>query len=555
MPKARRKLKPLRRISADEFARRLKQTVDETDKRFAFFLGAGCSVSSGIADAGGLVRDHWLPRLRDLRAPQCKDLDAWAKEEMPAYDPKNPAASYGDVMEKLFLHAEERQREVEALCDGRFPGFGYATTAGLVMLPDGCFNVVLTTNFDDLVADALYLFTQGRPLVIQHESLASFIRPTRTRPIIVKLHGDHRLSPQNTAQETDTLKEEIEKQVRTLLHDRGLIIVGYGGNDHGICKMLEALPEEALPLGVYWVGAREPRTAIRPWLQSRDAVWVDKADFDELMLLVRNVFDLPHPDRKRFDEVFERYTQTYKALSGRVTALPDTAPDAPALKQAVERTDQSLPDEFAVDAAATRLLDTNPDEADAIYAKGVEQFPNSAWLLVTYANFLENVRQEYDRAEHFYNRAIDIDPKDSFAHSSYATFLYHVRQDYDLAQEHYQRAVTAEPDDAWASNYYALFLADVRKDFTQARHHHERAVSADPQNEFFLVDYAIFLENMGEYDQAEPYYRRSIAARPDYEYALHAYATFLQDIRQQPDLADEYFRRADAARERPTSKA
>ena len=74
----------------------------------------------------------------------------------------------------------------------------------------------ITTNFDDLLADALYLFTNSRPLVIQHESLAAFIRPTRTRPLVVKLHGDHRLAPRNTALETEALETEIAHELATL---------------------------------------------------------------------------------------------------------------------------------------------------------------------------------------------------------------------------------------------------------------------------------------------------------------------------------------------------
>lgn len=139
--------KPLRKVTANEFARRLKATSEEADKPFAFFLGAGCSVSSGIPAAGALVMDHWLPRLRDLRAPERKDLQTWAKEELPGYDPQNPSALYGQLIEGLFLYPEERQREIERLCDGRFPGFGYAALSSLMALVGGRFNIVLTTNF------------------------------------------------------------------------------------------------------------------------------------------------------------------------------------------------------------------------------------------------------------------------------------------------------------------------------------------------------------------------------------------------------------------------
>lgn len=457
--------KALRKISADEFARRLGQTTSEQDKRFAFFIGAGCSVSSGIPGAGGLVKDNWLPRLRDFLAPNRKDLDTWAKEEISGYRPRNPASSYGPVMERLFLHLEERQRELESLCEGRFPGFGYAVLANLLAHQSGCFNVALTTNFDDLMPDALYLFTQARPLTIQHESLAQFIRPTRTRPLVVKLHGDHRLSPLNTSEETDRLKGDIETQVAALLNDRGLIFIGYGGNDHGIRKMLDGLPAAALPLGVFWVSGAEPKGQIRPWLESREAIWVEKHDFDELMLLIRDVFDLPHPERKRFDNVFEKYTDTYKMLSARVTTLPDTAPDAAALKEAVERADEAFPNWMAPLMAANRLEITDPDGADAIYAKGIEQFPDSASLLTSYGVFLKHVRKDYDQAEECYRRALNADPDRASTLGNYAILLKDVRKDYDRAEEYYRRALDANPDEANnLANYAGFLLARGRSD-------------------------------------------------------------------------------------------
>ena len=173
---------PLRGITAGELARRLRKMCEHPDSRFAFFLGAGCSVSSGIPDAASLLKKQWLPRLRDLRNPERQDLDKWAKEQFPDYDPANPLACYGDVMRELFLLPEEQQREIEALCESRFPGFGYAVLAGLMTMDNARFNVVLTTNFDDLIPDALNLYTQARPLVVPHESIGNYLRPTRTRP-------------------------------------------------------------------------------------------------------------------------------------------------------------------------------------------------------------------------------------------------------------------------------------------------------------------------------------------------------------------------------------
>lgn len=182
-------MKRLRRMAAGECVRRLKAASEQIDKRLAFFLGAGCSVSSGIPDAATLVECEWLPYLRDMRIPESRDVEmlpkkevnALAKEEFPEYDPMNPAALYGALIERLFPFPGERQSEIERPCDGKFPGFGYAVLAKQVALEGGAFSVVLTTNFDDLMADALYLFANTRPLVIQHEWLAGYIRATRAR--------------------------------------------------------------------------------------------------------------------------------------------------------------------------------------------------------------------------------------------------------------------------------------------------------------------------------------------------------------------------------------
>ena len=419
--------KPLRRIGAAEFARRLRGIANEPDKRFAFFIGAGGSVSSKIPAAGSLVRGHWLPRLRDLRAPHRQDLHEWAREALAesnghVYDPDNPAASYGAVIQELFLHQEDRQREIERLCEGRFPGFGYAVLAGLMAMDGGRFSIVLTTNFDDLVADALYLFTAARPLVIHHESLANFIRPTRTRPLVVKLHGDHRLSPQNTSQETARLKGEIEKQIRTLLHDRALVFLGYGGNDYGIKEMLEGLPPEALPLGVYWLSRSEPLCPLREWLDTREGVWVQAGDFDEAMLLIRDTFSLPHPERIRFDNVFQNYFESYQKLSASLSQSTAATPESAALQEAVRRADEAFEDWWAVEVAASRLKDSDPDRAQAIYEQGLKQFPKSSPLLGNYYLFLQSIRKDYDRAEEHYRRALEADSKDVRHLGNYAVF-------------------------------------------------------------------------------------------------------------------------------------
>jgi hypothetical protein len=166
-------------IGAEEFARRLKMSMTESDGRFIFFLGSGCSVASGIPAAAGLVK-NWLPRLKKIKTGIEDHLTDWLKNEYPTYEETKAASFYGKVIEDLFFTPEERQREIERLTEGKDPGFGYGVLAQIMSHPSfisRC-NIVLTTNFDDLVADALYLYTFKKPLIISHESLVGFVRIT-----------------------------------------------------------------------------------------------------------------------------------------------------------------------------------------------------------------------------------------------------------------------------------------------------------------------------------------------------------------------------------------
>ncbi|MCJ7497572.1 MAG: SIR2 family protein, partial [candidate division Zixibacteria bacterium] len=222
----------IKEMKLDEFGRRLKDWVAKQDSKFVFFLGAGCSVSSGIPHAGDLVR-NWLPRLKKLRTGSEDDYKTWVKEIYTDYEDEKASSFYGKVIEKLFIYPEERQREIERLTEGKDPGFGYAVLAQIITNDKYCphCSVVLTVNFDDLVADAIYLYTNKKPLVISHDSLAGFVKITRTRPMIIKLHGDARLEPKNTEQETKELADSVKKVLRNLLSETGLIFMGYGGND------------------------------------------------------------------------------------------------------------------------------------------------------------------------------------------------------------------------------------------------------------------------------------------------------------------------------------
>lgn len=546
-PSPRRPVSPeprIRDIGLDEFVRRLRADTN-AEKYFAIFLGSGCSVTSGIPSAGALVRDRWIPRLRDYEAPDRSDLDTFATEVIPGFNVKTPATSYGALIDRLFLTPEDRQREIEDLCDGRTPSFGYAVMAQLVAQPGGRFNVVLTTNFDDLIADALYLYTDARPLVIYHESLAAFIRPTRKRPLVVKLHGDHRLSPRNTALETQSLEQEIQRHTAMVLHDRGIIFMGYGGADVGILQLLNELPREALPYGAYWVHPSEPKGLVREWLSSRQGVWVRSGWFDEVMLLIRNEFDLPHPSGERFTRIFQEYHQKFQALSDSIDEKPSGEAGIEALKKALVDTEARFPDYWKVISEAIRVQRQDPQSADRIFRDGLLQFPRVSPLLGNYANFLSDILKDHNAAEEMYKEALEADPQDANTAGNYALFLRNVRNDPDAANSMFRR--TLEIDSKHANNLsnYAGFLTEVRKDHDTAETMYKRSLEAEPNRASALGSYAVFLKNVRrDNDAAETMYKRALEAEPNRPSTLGNYALFLKNNRKDYDKAERMYERA-----------
>jgi Tfp pilus assembly protein PilF len=513
-------------ISVQEFVRRLKMGVDDSESRYAFFLGAGCSLSSGISTAETLVR-NWLPLLKKIKTGSEDDVEKWIKEYIPDYDKNNLAIYYGKVLEDLFPAPDARQREIERLMEQKDPGFGYAVLAQLVSNHGRQLNTVLTTNFDDMVADALYLYTNKKPLVIAHDSLVGFVKISRSRPLIIKLHGDARLSPRNTDEETKRLDQKVKSVLKNLLMETALVFIGYGGNDKSIVEVLNELPEEALQGAVYWVRPEIPNNEMGKWLNSRNAIWVNHLDFDELMLLVLNEFGLSHPQKERFDKLVNSYFEKFKILKDKVESKPDSE-EKKVLEKAVAEAASKFKDWYSFELEAQKNERTDADKTEAIYKKGMETFPKSFELIGNYASFLYNIRKDYDQAETFSKRALEIDPNNSINLGNYANFLKDIRRDYDQAETFYKRSIDAYPNDFTNLGNYANFLKYIRKNYDQAETFYKRALEIDPNNSINLGNYALFLEEFRrDYDQAEIFYKRSIDADPNGADTLGNYAGFM----------------------------
>jgi len=561
-----------------EEIRRVHETMPE--RRFCFILGAGASKASGIPAAGELG----LGWLRDTHRGQGGKPEAfgeWLKagshgiQELSAptsdADLGAIASAYPAIYKATWGHdPAQGQAELERHIEGKKPSYGYYALAG-VMTDDkegrpSRHNVVITPNFDNLPAEALGAMGRKVPIIIGHGAIADYARPTLKRPLIIKFHHDYLLSPKSDPAEVCALGQGYAKALADIFRIYTPIVIGYGGNDGSLMGLLEGLPPQSIPGGIWWCWRQSdpPSERIASLLAKQRGTLVEISGFDEIMAYLQKSFGRdfdPNEVGKIWQARVEELNEVRARLAGPTGQNMSPEPWRDGLGGSVEPT----PITKEKSAESSALLDaiyneTTPpwwrwqhrvnitddlDEKERIYKEGLVEMPASASLLGNYAVFLATRCGDFDGAEANFQRAIETDPKAANWLGAYALFLEDQRRDCDRAEEYYRRALEANPKDARNLGNYALFLENRRGDFDHAEEYHRGAIETDPKNARILGNYAIFLENRrGEFDRAEAHYRRAIEADPKNANILGAYAHFLENRRGDSDGAEAQFRRA-----------
>ncbi|MDQ3564337.1 MAG: SIR2 family protein [Pseudomonadota bacterium] len=114
---------------------------------------------------------------------------------------------------------------------------------------------MFTTNFDDLVNEALTTFLGYNPVVCAADSEVATISVMSERAKIVKLHGDYLFDRlKNTEQELDQLDPNMAAKFRQFARLCGLVVIGYKGNDRSVMTVIDALLQEpeAFPRHIWW---------------------------------------------------------------------------------------------------------------------------------------------------------------------------------------------------------------------------------------------------------------------------------------------------------------
>jgi len=223
---------------------------------YALLLGSGVSSAAGIPTGWQIVTDlvRKVATVKDGAAPSA-DFDAGTWWEAHG----DGELGYSSLLHTLGATPAARDGLLrgyfEASDDDKEQGLKVPTPAHHAiaeLVARGSIKVVLTTNFDRLLEQALE--QRGiQPQVIHRAEQVAAMTPLAHAPItIIKLHGDFRdLDKRNTIDELSSYPEDLAGLLRSVLDNYGLLISGWSGEwDVALVAALEEIKQRRYPL--YW---------------------------------------------------------------------------------------------------------------------------------------------------------------------------------------------------------------------------------------------------------------------------------------------------------------
>ena len=251
------------RIQKDIFLRSFRVISNQS---FDLFVGSGASINSGIPTGNDLIW-HFKreilnskgiidgKRFTDLKIEDNRRIIQAYFDQRSDRDISNPYSFY---FEECYPDQFVRKEFLTHLVRDKKPSIGFLCLAALV--ENRKFNIVWTTNFDDLIEKAINALNYRSCQIVSPENAPSVRSFNSDIPTIVKLHGDFRYDPlQNTTEELQSLEGSLHKYFLDASRRRGLIVVGYSGNDESVMNTLEKALEQQnpFPKGLIWCIPRD----------------------------------------------------------------------------------------------------------------------------------------------------------------------------------------------------------------------------------------------------------------------------------------------------------
>lgn len=551
-------------ISVNQLVKAVREGRSNSE-RFCFIIGSGASVSSGIPTGAGLEA-QWMKEMEE--SPGLDEIGEVAKtleehleykfeeireawEETKKSGTPLPSDYYFDLYKlRFFPNHRNGYHYLEKIMANRNPGFGYHPLA--LMLTDGSgSNLVITTNFDSLIEDALFFYTDDKPLVINHELLAEYAGdPNIKRPVIAKVHRGIFFDPLNQPEETNGLKGIWRDVLASVFQSYTPIVIGYGGGDNSLMNFLED-SELKMKNGIYWCYFEKyglPSEKIQRLIKDKNGYLVRTAGFDATMLAFGNAL---FPDKigvheaeeylnRRTSEQIANYEKEYKRLTEQEHLNTEKNAAGPIneseneFKQEIEKIMERMATTEKERKERNRMTawDYNREGERCYslkqYKEAVENYTQAIQLQSNTALFYNNRGcaygglGEYDKAISDYNKAIELDSFNSTAYHNRG-YTYNNLKEYEKAISDYGKAIELSPNNATAyNNRGSIYIVLGRTD--EAISDLNKAIELKPEVANPYKHLGDICKDQGEYTKSIQFASKAIELNSEYKdaYLLRA---------------------------------
>ena len=245
-------------------------------KRYSFILGAGASRSSGIRTGAEMAKE-WL---EELEKENEKATQEWLRKEN--INKNDPGSHYSKIYERRFyMEGEVGLNKLKKEMENAIPSPGYYYLAEMLVKTQN--KLVITTNFDNLTENSLFIFEGIEASVIPHENLSGYIDALSNIPTVIKIHRDLFLQPKNKEDDVKILSKKMMKGLKEIMDIYVPIVIGYGGNDGSLMGFLENIASK--DKNIYWCHKKgnPVNERIRHLIEKYHGFLIPIYDFDDTM--------------------------------------------------------------------------------------------------------------------------------------------------------------------------------------------------------------------------------------------------------------------------------
>lgn len=498
-------------------------------RKFCFVLGAGASRTSGIKSGQELV-NIWDKELKD-RNP--KEYQRW-KRNLGITD-ENKYSFYSQYYEKRYAREpSDGYNYLEKLMEYAKPSTGYVMLSYL--LTQTSHNVVITTNFDHMVEDAVNYYAQNIPLVVGHEALARYISQQSARPTVIKIHRDLLFDPKNSTTEVETLHDNWKNALDYVFSRYHPVFIGYAGNDNSLMNFLTENGgkfQNKTWRYPYWMLYKEDPLdgKILEFLEKAGGHFIRHEGFDETMYLMGDALGYTMPTKENFlanaEERYQmladsidaftekRHRKENEPLGNPSGAPPGTEPEPEEtpIKEAIRRVTGQSEQQKLYNESVTLYEANKFAQAEAIQAKLVLENPESAIYRYSYGRTLHKMNR-LDEAVFEMQRAIEQEPGQALYHWELGYILRDVEGRLEDALAEMQKAIEIDPEDGFYHSQASLVLLQMERN-EEALREALTAIELDPDHAFYYDNLGDVYAKLGREQAVREARQKAIELQPD----------------------------------------